>query len=98
MPVSHVAFDFFGTLVHYRQGVATEDIEGTLQVLEMLGLTMSSAEFSQSWDAAFAGFETEAEKTLVEYSIDSMLEHAVMHPLRHRFQLEELIAKAQRAG
>ncbi len=34
----------------------------------------------------------------VEYSIDSMLEHAVMHPLRHRFQLEELIAKAQRAG
>jgi hypothetical protein len=26
------------------------------------------------------------------YSIDSMLEHAVMHPIRHTFQLEELIA------
>ncbi|MFO7545455.1 MAG: NAD(P)-binding domain-containing protein, partial [Trueperaceae bacterium] len=25
------------------------------------------------------------------YSIDSMLEHAVMHPVRHRFQLEELL-------
>jgi hypothetical protein len=25
------------------------------------------------------------------YSIDSMLEHAVMHPIRHAFQLEELI-------
>jgi hypothetical protein len=25
------------------------------------------------------------------YSIDSMLEHAVMHPIRHTFQLEELI-------
>jgi hypothetical protein len=24
----------------------------------------------------------------VQYCIDSMLEHAVMHPLRHRFQLE----------
>jgi hypothetical protein len=26
------------------------------------------------------------------YTIDSMLEHAVMHPLRHAFQLEELTA------
>jgi len=25
------------------------------------------------------------------YSIDSMLEHAVMHPVRHSFQLEELL-------
>ena len=25
------------------------------------------------------------------YSIDSMLEHAVMHPIRHTFQLDELI-------
>ena len=28
----------------------------------------------------------------VRYCIDAMLEHAVMHPLRHRFQLEELLA------
>ncbi len=34
----------------------------------------------------------------VDYCIDAMLEHAAMHPLRHRFQLEELIARAQRAG
>lgn len=26
-------------------------------------------------------------------SIDSMLEHAVMHPIRHNFQLKELLAK-----
>lgn len=26
------------------------------------------------------------------YTIDAMLEHAVMHPVRHRFQLEELLA------
>jgi uncharacterized damage-inducible protein DinB len=30
-------------------------------------------------------------KTL--YSIDAMLEHAVMHPIRHAFQLEELMTK-----
>ena len=27
----------------------------------------------------------------VTYSIEAMLEHAVMHPARHRFQLEQLI-------
>ncbi len=26
------------------------------------------------------------------YCIDAMLEHAVMHPIRHRFQLEELMS------
>lgn len=28
----------------------------------------------------------------VEYCIDAMLEHAVMHPIRHEFQLKNLIA------
>jgi uncharacterized damage-inducible protein DinB len=27
-------------------------------------------------------------------TVEAMLEHAVAHPMRHRFQLEELIAKA----
>ena len=27
------------------------------------------------------------------YSVDAMLEHAVMHPIRHAFQLEELMTK-----
>jgi uncharacterized damage-inducible protein DinB len=31
----------------------------------------------------------------MDYSIDSMLEHALVHPLRHRFQLEELLAAAR---
>jgi hypothetical protein len=30
------------------------------------------------------------------YSIDAMLEHAVMHPIRHAFQLGELIGSASR--
>jgi len=29
----------------------------------------------------------------VKYSVEAMLEHAVMHPVRHRFQLEELLGK-----
>jgi uncharacterized damage-inducible protein DinB len=29
----------------------------------------------------------------VDYCIDAMLEHAVMHPIRHQFQLMELLAR-----
>lgn len=29
----------------------------------------------------------------VDYCIDAMLEHAVLHPMRHNFQLTELISK-----
>ena len=29
----------------------------------------------------------------VLYCVDAMLEHAVMHPVRHRFQLEELLGE-----
>lgn len=29
-------------------------------------------------------------------TVEAMLEHAVVHPMRHRFQLEELIAKARK--
>jgi uncharacterized damage-inducible protein DinB len=30
----------------------------------------------------------------VPYCIDAMLEHAVMHPIRHQFQLEELLKRS----
>lgn len=29
----------------------------------------------------------------IDYCIDAMLEHAVMHPIRHQFQLKNLIAR-----
>ena len=32
-----------------------------------------------------------ASRWQTHYCIDSMLEHAVMHPIRHAFQLDELI-------
>ena len=32
----------------------------------------------------------------VDYCVDAMLEHAVMHPMRHRFQLEEWIEETAR--
>ena len=45
--------------------------------------------------------EPESEKTFpsrwgVEYAIDAMLEHAVMHPIRHSFQLRELMTRGNK--
>ena len=31
-------------------------------------------------------------------TVEAMLEHAAVHPMRHRFQLEELIAKKRKRG
>jgi uncharacterized damage-inducible protein DinB len=31
----------------------------------------------------------------VSYSVDAMLEHAVMHPVRHRFQIEAWLAPSR---
>jgi hypothetical protein len=38
-----------------------------------------------------------ASRWQTRYCIDAMLEHAVMHPIRHAFQLEELMKTRQRA-
>ncbi|MGE3800137.1 MAG: hypothetical protein AB7H80_03885 [Candidatus Kapaibacterium sp.] len=37
------------------------------------------------------GIPTYPSRWGVDYCIDAMLEHAVMHPIRHEFQLKELI-------
>jgi len=33
-----------------------------------------------------------------DYSVEQMLEHAVVHPMRHRLQLERLMREAGRAS
>jgi len=45
-------------------------------------------------------FEDKAYKSnwSVEYCIDAMLEHAVMHPIRHEFQLKNLIKNVITSG
>lgn len=51
----------------------------------------------EGWRSPLAGVEKERLREVhtsnwgLPYSIDGMLEHAVMHPIRHRFQLENLL-------
>jgi uncharacterized damage-inducible protein DinB len=46
-------------------------------------------------DEARMSFPSYKSRWDMDYSIDSMLEHALVHPLRHTFQLRELLAAAQ---
>lgn len=55
-----------------------------------------SAYLLDRWRKIFAGvrdhdLEPEVYTPGMHYWIDAMLEHAVMHPIRHEFQLEELL-------
>jgi uncharacterized damage-inducible protein DinB len=54
----------------------------------------------QQWRTPLANVEEERferpeypSRWNVKYCIDAMLEHAVMHPIRHRFQLMELLGE-----
>jgi uncharacterized damage-inducible protein DinB len=58
----------------------------------------------ERWRAPLAGLEEERFQPIfkarwgADISGESMLEHAVVHPLRHRFQLEELMEAGGTAG
>ena len=58
-----------------------------------------------AWERPLHGLTEEMADSLVyesrwgvPYSIDAMLEHAVMHPIRHAHQLEELLAERSGAA
>ena len=48
-----------------------------LVILDVPDDKLESPEYASEWQT--------------RYCIDAMLEHAVMHPIRHRFQLDELL-------
>ena len=60
---------------HYLEHVLEQWRTGPLQ--EVSDDQLETPEYPSRWDT--------------RYSIDAMLEHAVMHPIRHAFQLDELI-------
>ena len=63
------------------------------------------AQLLEHWRTPLAGINEEkffrpeyTSRWKVSYCIDAMLEHAVMHPILHRFQLLELMGEADQAG
>jgi len=68
--VRHVIFDFFGTLVTYRDGVHGNPVERTRRTLSAWGVQLTSDELSQRFAGCFTRLERAASETLREYSME----------------------------
>lgn len=66
----HVIFDFFGTLVTYRDGVHGNPAERARRTLSTWGVHLTSDVLSQLFARSFARLEEAAIETLREYSMD----------------------------
>jgi putative hydrolase of the HAD superfamily len=65
----HVIFDFFGTLVTYRDGVHGNPVERARAELQRHGVIVEPAVFAGSFAACFAKLEQRAATSLQEYSM-----------------------------
>ena len=73
MPVTtHVLFDFFGTLVIYNESRVEQGFQSSHELLIRNGAHISYAEFLDSWSATFDEFETRAQQSHEEYSMDAV--------------------------
>jgi putative hydrolase of the HAD superfamily len=101
-PITHVLFDFFGTLVHYSESRVEQDHAGSYRLLCAEGYSANYAEFLASWSASFDSFEAAALGNLEEFSMTEVcnayltatlhrtpsaaLQHLERMAVRHLFQ------------
>lgn len=70
--LTHVLFDFFGTLVDYTSGRVQGSYARTFALLRRAGTRLDRAAFLSLWDEIFARFEAEAARTHREYAMDEV--------------------------
>jgi putative hydrolase of the HAD superfamily len=70
--VTHVLFDFFGTLVTYSDSRVTQGYPRSHDVLLTEGARVTYAGFLAQWEETCAQFEARAQRDLVEYSMDAV--------------------------
>ncbi len=66
--MSHILFDFFGTLVDYDDGHARSP-ERTAALVSTLGQPMSAAEFTSRWDSNWMAWEARCAPSRLEFSM-----------------------------
>ncbi len=70
--LTHVLFDFFGTLVDYAPGRLDGSYERSFSLLERAGTPLDPARLLASWNQTFARFEARAVETHREFSMDEV--------------------------
>ena len=68
----HVLFDFFGTLVAYSASRVEQGFRKSHELLLERGSALDYEGFLQSWESCFEALETQAQASLVEYSMDAV--------------------------
>jgi putative hydrolase of the HAD superfamily len=72
MATTHVLFDFFGTLVAYSESRVEQGFQRSHEVLLQNGAHIDYPTFLERWDGTFDEFETRAQQSLDEYSMDAV--------------------------
>ncbi|MDF3066417.1 MAG: hypothetical protein K0R38_2018 [Polyangiaceae bacterium] len=70
--VTHILFDFFGTLVAYSDRRVDEGFRQSYELLLERGANMSYADFVERWARSFDELELRAQADLDEYSMDAV--------------------------
>ncbi len=69
VPLRHLIFDFFGTLVTYREGIDGNPVECARAELASQGIDVSARLLTERLSGCFARLERSANETLREYSM-----------------------------
>jgi putative hydrolase of the HAD superfamily len=72
--LTHVLFDFFGTLVTYSESLVELGYGGSYEVLVAAGTSVDYSGFLECWSDTFGEFELRAQQSLDEFSMDEVCE------------------------
>jgi putative hydrolase of the HAD superfamily len=70
--LTHVLFDFFGTLVAYNHSRIAQPLTRSHQLLLAAGARVGYDEFAAGWDATFEAHEQRALLSMDEFSLDAV--------------------------
>ncbi|MFO7539786.1 MAG: HAD family hydrolase [Chloroflexota bacterium] len=73
--LTHILFDFFGTLVTYSPDHIGQDYARSYQRLVEQGVDLTYPAFVETWDSLFHEFELQSEASLVEFSMTELCHH-----------------------
>ena len=67
--ITHILFDFFGTLVDYMPSRTAQGYSRSFKLLRHAGMALDYEGFLALWSEVFAQFDAEAESSLREFSM-----------------------------
>ncbi|HKP62920.1 MAG TPA: HAD family hydrolase [Polyangiales bacterium] len=90
--VTHVLFDFFGTLVAYDKRVTGPGLEHSHRLLVDSGSSLSREHFEALWTATFERYEQQAHASFDEFALETACSELLRNALPRAFE-SDLVAR-----